>query len=617
MPILERPARWASDAADAPRRAQRLLLPWGLLVTSAWLVAGIYLDGWAHNHGKVDESFFTPWHAVLYSGYLVSAAVVLGALTSRIDRRVGLPSGYWMSLVGVAVFALGGLGDMLWHIAFGIEADVAALLSPTHLVLALGASLIIAGPLRAACLRADDQARRLVEWMPAIVSLTLLYAVLTFMTQFAHPQVWPQAGSDHAHVSVTSDVYAMDSNGGGQTRLIHASGSNVAQAAWSADGRHLAFATWRAADRMGSLVVSDTSGLDQRVLTSGADRAAPSFPAWSPDARSIAVIAARDGHPDVWLIGADGTNDRRLTRDGVVPGPLAWSSDGARLAFTAEHDGAPWVHVVDVRGGSPTPLTEGVGPSWSPDGSRIAFGWGRSGTGEIYTIASDGTDLRRLTATSSSVLRRAWSWWPAWAPDGSRIAFQSNRGGTIDVFVTNADGTNPRNLTDNASLDSFQPAWSPDGQHLIFTARGHTEDPDLSQAFGVASILLQAGLLIGVVLLTARRWRLPPGTCTVLFTASAMLTAFLNDTFHFIPAAAAPGLVADALLYWHGTRRPRLVAFAIPAIFYAGYFVALGIVDGLGWTIHLWAGSIVLAGIVGWLLSYLDLPPTRAKHSAA
>jgi Tol biopolymer transport system component len=612
MAILERPARWASDAADA----QRLLLPWALLATSAWLVGGIYLDGWAHNHGKVDESFFTPWHAVLYSGYLVSAAVVLGALTSRIDRRVGLPSGYWVSLVGVAVFALGGMGDMLWHIAFGIEADVAALLSPTHLVLALGASLIVAGPLRAAWLGAEDQPRQLMEWVPAIVSLTLLYAVLTFMTQFAHPQVRPQAGSDHAHVSVASDVYAMDADGGGQIRLIHASGSNVGQAAWSADGRHLAFTTWRPADHTGSLVVSDTSGLDQRVLTGGADRAAPSFPAWSPDAQSIAFIAARDGHPDVWLIDADGTNERRLTREDVVPGPLAWSRDGARLAFTAEHDGAPWVHVIDVRGGSAAPLTEGVGPSWSPDGARIAFGSGRWGTGEIYSIASDGTDPRRLTTTSSSVLREAWSWWPAWAPDGSRIAFQSNRGGTIDVFVMNADGTDPTNLTDNASLDSFQPAWSPDGQRLTFTARGHAEDPGVSQAFGVASILLHAALLIGVVLLTVRRWRLPPGTCTFLFTAAATLTAFLNDTFHFIPAAAAAGVIADALLYWLGTRRPRLVAFAIPAIFYVGYFVALGIVDGLGWTIHLWAGSIVLAGIVGWLLSFLVLPPSRSTKAA-
>jgi hypothetical protein len=62
--VVSRPAARRGLAALS---ARGLVLPWVLLATSAWTVAGIYLDGWAHNHGKVD-SFFTPWHAVLYSG---------------------------------------------------------------------------------------------------------------------------------------------------------------------------------------------------------------------------------------------------------------------------------------------------------------------------------------------------------------------------------------------------------------------------------------------------------------------------------------------------------------------------------------------------------------------
>src|SRR5262245_27710062 len=38
---------------------------------SAAFVGGLFLDGWAHNHGKVDQSFFTPWHAILYSSYAI------------------------------------------------------------------------------------------------------------------------------------------------------------------------------------------------------------------------------------------------------------------------------------------------------------------------------------------------------------------------------------------------------------------------------------------------------------------------------------------------------------------------------------------------------------------
>jgi len=60
------------------------------------------------------------------------------------------------------------------------------------------------------------------------------------------------------------------------------------------------------------------------------------------------------------------------------------------------------------------------------------------------------------------------------------------------------------------------------------------------------------------------------------------------------------------------TTRPvawRLFAFAAPAVFYLCYFLALLLTEGIAWSVHLSVGSIVLAGITGWLLSYLVLPP--------
>jgi hypothetical protein len=64
-------------ASSTPRWGERLLhqhtMAWMLVPGSVWFVAGLYLDGWAHNHGKVDNTFFTPWHAVFYSGYVAIA----------------------------------------------------------------------------------------------------------------------------------------------------------------------------------------------------------------------------------------------------------------------------------------------------------------------------------------------------------------------------------------------------------------------------------------------------------------------------------------------------------------------------------------------------------------
>ena len=68
----------ASAQKERPVSSLRFDLVMGLL--SMVFVGGIYLDGWAHAHGLVDRTFFTPWHAVLYTGYLVNALVLVVTL---------------------------------------------------------------------------------------------------------------------------------------------------------------------------------------------------------------------------------------------------------------------------------------------------------------------------------------------------------------------------------------------------------------------------------------------------------------------------------------------------------------------------------------------------------
>src|SRR3546814_17493311 len=54
-----------------------------------WMVVGLFLDGWAHDNNK-PESFFTPWHGVLYSGFAAATlAAVLVAARSRTSDRPG------------------------------------------------------------------------------------------------------------------------------------------------------------------------------------------------------------------------------------------------------------------------------------------------------------------------------------------------------------------------------------------------------------------------------------------------------------------------------------------------------------------------------------------------
>ncbi len=187
-------------ATPVDKQAQELRgirLDWAAVLASFWLVGGLFLDGWAHNHGKVDNTFFTPWHAVFYSGYLATAFVLIGAMIWNHARGYSwgraLPTGYELSLLGVSTFALGGVSDMIWHLLFGIESSTEALLSPTHLLLAFSIGLIVSGPLRAAWRRTSEARAPL----PVLFSAALVLSVVTFMTQFVHPFVnsWGAFGS--------------------------------------------------------------------------------------------------------------------------------------------------------------------------------------------------------------------------------------------------------------------------------------------------------------------------------------------------------------------------------------------------------------------------------------
>src|SRR5712691_1167788 len=161
---------------------------WTMVVLSTWLMAGGYLDAWAHRHLARLETFFTPWHGVLYSG-MFAIMIFLGSTALRNQARgrslaQALPAGYWLSLLGCVLFAIGGVIDMFWHRAFGFEVNIAALISPPHLLLMLALGLIVTGPLRAAWRRPVSQAP-----FTAVVSASLLLSMFTFFDQFDQPLV--------------------------------------------------------------------------------------------------------------------------------------------------------------------------------------------------------------------------------------------------------------------------------------------------------------------------------------------------------------------------------------------------------------------------------------------
>lgn len=133
-----------------PRNAA---LDFAIGMCGLWLSAGFLWDSWAHLHVGV-ETFFTPYHAVFYAA-MVGAAISF-AVAGYANYRQGyrfpniLPLAYRRALIGVPVFFLGGVGDLIWHSFFGVENRIEAVTSPTHLIIGFGVVLVMSGPIRSA-----------------------------------------------------------------------------------------------------------------------------------------------------------------------------------------------------------------------------------------------------------------------------------------------------------------------------------------------------------------------------------------------------------------------------------------------------------------------------------
>ncbi|GLZ27853.1 hypothetical protein Lesp02_00430 [Lentzea sp. NBRC 105346] len=162
-------------------------------VLGIWLVGAVLSDGWAHFNVPGLESFFTPWHGALYAGLAVTAGWI-GLMVWR-TRAAGrpvlgdLPRGYAGGALGVLLFGVGGVADLLWHEVFGIEVAVDALVSPSHLLLGAGGLLILGSPMRAQGVLGSIR-----RWTPtAVLSLVLSTALVAFFMLYTSPFPMPAA----------------------------------------------------------------------------------------------------------------------------------------------------------------------------------------------------------------------------------------------------------------------------------------------------------------------------------------------------------------------------------------------------------------------------------------
>ncbi len=167
---------------------------------------------------------------------------------------------------------------------------------------------------------------------------------------------------------------------------------------------------------------------------------------------------------DLYLIRADGTRFRQLTRDAREEAGPTWAPDGKSIAFTAttfRPDGTAISEIsVMTRNGSkrrllfrtPSRGADVTDLAWSPDGRRLAFTWVRGNAWHLWLLHLDGS----IDPLTSELGQHA-----SWAPDGKRLVYDGPGG----IFVRNVETGKTRYVSGTA--DAAYPLWSPNGRWLV------------------------------------------------------------------------------------------------------------------------------------------------------
>ena len=259
-----------------------------------------------------------------------------------------------------------------------------------------------------------------------------------------------------------ADIYSVMPNGEGLRRLTDSPGFDACPS-YSANGKEIAYCGGvQAAGGVIEIWVMKANGKKQRQVTDIGGRM--TFPDFSPDGNRIAFSGLTPGatNADVFVINADGTGLVRLT---TSPGndlfPV-WSPDGSLIAFVSDRTGIAQIWVMNADGTNQRQLTFDPArkdqlPDWSPDGTRIAYATNDRVLGsDVWVMDADGTDQRRVTDDPDRQIGAAWS------PDGTKIAFLNLDDRT--VYVVNADGSGQYAVRRGGT--QFVPGWQPRGDRI-------------------------------------------------------------------------------------------------------------------------------------------------------
>ena len=242
-----------------------------------------------------------------------------------------------------------------------------------------------------------------------------------------------------------SEIYLMDYDGAGQTRLTFNAVADISPV-WSPDQKRIAYTSYQGL--VAGLYVLDVYE-NRRTAVS---RVGGNFsPAWAPDGKTLAFASSMDGNSEIYVAEVEANPTRvgrikRLTFNQAIDTAPTWSPTGRQIAFVSDRGGTPQIYTMDAEGGNVTRISFGGAnyydsPAWSPAGDRIVFVARVESLFDLYALNLRSQQIAKLTESNA----RNES--PSWSPDGRHIVFTSNMKGGIQLYSIDYDGANLRALT--------------------------------------------------------------------------------------------------------------------------------------------------------------------------
>jgi TolB protein len=204
------------------------------------------------------------------------------------------------------------------------------------------------------------------------------------------------------------------------------------------------------------IYVYDLSTNQQRLITESRN---PTFaPRWSPDGKWILYSMALAGNTDIYKIAsAGGGAPVKLTDSPGLDVGGSFSPDGSKIVFESDRSGSQQVYVMNADGSDQKRISffggRAATPEWSPRGDQIAFTH-IAGNLRIAVMGPGGGGLRYLTDSWQDEA-------PTWAPNGRIIQFfrTERNSGKATIWQVDLTGRNERRLP--TPVDASDPAWGP------------------------------------------------------------------------------------------------------------------------------------------------------------